>query len=170
MATALGGARQRPRMLLRGRLTLAALSALIPLLAIPVSLIGTFVIMKMLGFSLNNLSLFVAPGEMRAIIGPNGAGKTTLFNCLSRLYACGNGDILFDGQSILQLPTHRIAALGIGRGGRYFAEGFLAVKYGEDATRYLLQNKLQFTGIVLLFILASYFVSRLILRPSPNQS
>ena len=63
-----------------------------------------------------------------------------------------------------------IAALGIGRGVRYFAEGFLAVKYGDDATRYLMQNKLQFTAIVLLFILASYFVSRLILRPSANQT
>ncbi|HSS86990.1 MAG TPA: ATP-binding cassette domain-containing protein, partial [Reyranella sp.] len=28
--------------------------------------------------ALNNLSLLVEPGEMRAIIGPNGAGKTTM--------------------------------------------------------------------------------------------
>jgi len=62
-----------------------------------------------------------------------------------------------------------VTALCIGRGLRYFAEGFLAVKYGEEATRYLLQNKLQFTGIVLLFILASYIVSRLILRPAPQR-
>lgn len=62
-----------------------------------------------------------------------------------------------------------VAALCIGRGLRYFAEGILAVKYGEQATRYLFQNKLQFTGIVLLFILASYFVSRLILKPAENR-
>jgi HAE1 family hydrophobic/amphiphilic exporter-1 len=33
-------------------------AALIPILAIPVSLIGTFAVMKLFGFSLNNLSLF----------------------------------------------------------------------------------------------------------------
>src|SRR5205085_3353708 len=33
-------------------------ASIIPLLAIPVSLIGTFAVMKLLGFSLNNLSLF----------------------------------------------------------------------------------------------------------------
>src|SRR2546426_6010693 len=33
-------------------------AALIPMLAVPVSLIGTFAVMKLFGFSLNNLSLF----------------------------------------------------------------------------------------------------------------
>ena len=33
--------------------------------------------------AINNLSLTLEPGEMRAIIGPNGAGKTTIFNLLS---------------------------------------------------------------------------------------
>jgi len=61
-----------------------------------------------------------------------------------------------------RLPVF-VGALCLGRGLRYFAEGFLAVKYGDEATRYLLQNKLQFTGIVLVFIVASYFVSKLLL-------
>lgn len=56
-----------------------------------------------------------------------------------------------------------IAALVIGRGFRYFAEGFLAVRYGADAVRYLSEHKLLFTAIVAAFILASYFVSRLFL-------
>jgi len=49
------------------------------------------------------------------VIGPNGAGKTTLFNCISRLYPVHGGDILFRGESLLSLPRHRIAELGITR-------------------------------------------------------
>ena len=49
------------------------------------------------------------------LIGPNGAGKTTLFNCISRLYRPDRGDIRFGGRSLLGLPPHRIAALGIAR-------------------------------------------------------
>jgi len=65
--------------------------------------------------ALDDVSFDVTAGSIVGLIGPNGAGKTTLFNCLSRLYECGSGDIQFDGSSILQLPKHRIAALGIGR-------------------------------------------------------
>ena len=65
--------------------------------------------------ALDDVSFDVASGNIVGLIGPNGAGKTTLFNCLSRLYECGSGDILFDGASLLQQPRHRIASLGIGR-------------------------------------------------------
>jgi branched-chain amino acid transport system ATP-binding protein len=65
--------------------------------------------------ALDDVTFDVASGSIVGLIGPNGAGKTTLFNCLSRLYDCGSGDIQFDGNSILGVPVHRIAALGIGR-------------------------------------------------------
>jgi branched-chain amino acid transport system ATP-binding protein len=65
--------------------------------------------------ALDDVSFEVERGRIVGLIGPNGAGKTTLFNCLSRLYECDNGDIQFDGGSLLQVPRHRIAALGIGR-------------------------------------------------------
>ncbi len=48
-------------------------------------------------------------GQILGLIGPNGAGKTTLFNCVSRLYTPDSGDILFEGESILGSPPHRIA-------------------------------------------------------------
>jgi branched-chain amino acid transport system ATP-binding protein len=65
--------------------------------------------------ALDGVSFDVRRGHICGLIGPNGAGKTTLFNCLSRLYPFQAGDILFEGRSITPLPTHRIAALGMGR-------------------------------------------------------
>jgi branched-chain amino acid transport system ATP-binding protein len=65
--------------------------------------------------ALDGVSFDVAQGSIVGLIGPNGAGKTTLFNCVSRLYPCDRGDIVFDGRSLLAAPRHRIAALGIGR-------------------------------------------------------
>ncbi len=65
--------------------------------------------------ALDGVSFDVPRHQVCGLIGPNGAGKTTLFNCLSRLYAYQAGDIVFDGESITAMPTHRIAALGMGR-------------------------------------------------------
>ena len=65
--------------------------------------------------ALDDVSFDVPIGKIVGLIGPNGAGKTTLFNCLSRLYECGSGDILFDGESLLRVPRHRVAEIGIGR-------------------------------------------------------
>ena len=61
------------------------------------------------------MSFGVAPGAIAGLIGPNGAGKTTLFNCISRIYQVGSGDISFQGRSILGLPSHGISAIGMGR-------------------------------------------------------
>jgi branched-chain amino acid transport system ATP-binding protein len=65
--------------------------------------------------ALDGVSFDIDAGQIAGLIGPNGAGKTTLFNCLSRLYDVSQGEIEFDGQPLLDVPRHRIAALGIGR-------------------------------------------------------
>ena len=65
--------------------------------------------------ALDGVSFDVVAGHVCGLIGPNGAGKTTLFNCLSRLYNYQSGDILYEGKSITNTPTHRIAELGMGR-------------------------------------------------------
>jgi len=65
--------------------------------------------------ALDNVSFDLHEGVLLGLIGPNGAGKTTLFNCLSRLYTPHQGDIQFQGRTILDKPAHRIAELGIGR-------------------------------------------------------
>ncbi|MGE0733696.1 MAG: ABC transporter ATP-binding protein [Alphaproteobacteria bacterium] len=65
--------------------------------------------------ALDGVGFDVARGAICGLIGPNGAGKTTLFNCLSRLYQPVSGDILFEGKSLLSVPVHGIARMGIGR-------------------------------------------------------
>jgi len=65
--------------------------------------------------ALNGVSFDMHEGQILGLIGPNGAGKTTLFNCLSRLYQPSKGDILFEGQTILNKPAHKICDVGIGR-------------------------------------------------------
>ena len=66
--------------------------------------------------ALNNLSLFVAPGEMRAIIGPNGAGKTTMMDVITGKTRPDDGIVYFDGQhDLTRLDEATIAELGIGR-------------------------------------------------------
>ena len=65
--------------------------------------------------ALDGVSFDVEEGQIAGLIGPNGAGKTTLFNCLSRLYVPNEGDIAFEGRSILRESRHAIAKLGIGR-------------------------------------------------------
>ncbi|MEO0361710.1 MAG: ATP-binding cassette domain-containing protein, partial [Pseudomonadota bacterium] len=65
--------------------------------------------------ALDGVGFEIREGEILGLIGPNGAGKTTLFNCLSRLYTPTSGDVRFEGETILGLPAHRIAGLGIGR-------------------------------------------------------
>lgn len=66
--------------------------------------------------AINNLSLVVEPGEMRAVIGPNGAGKTTMMDIITGKTKPDSGDVWFDGR--IDLTRHdesAIATLGIGR-------------------------------------------------------
>jgi branched-chain amino acid transport system ATP-binding protein len=64
---------------------------------------------------LDGLDLTVGEGEIVSVIGPNGAGKTTLFNVITGVYPPEEGEILFEGESILGLDPHRIARRGIAR-------------------------------------------------------
>lgn len=66
--------------------------------------------------ALNNLSLTLNKGEMRAIIGPNGAGKTTMMDVITGKLRPDEGEVIF-GENI-DLTKHdeaEIANLGIGR-------------------------------------------------------
>ena len=64
---------------------------------------------------ISNLDLVVGEGEIVSVIGPNGAGKTTLFNVITGVYRPDDGDIVFDGESIVGLDPNKIARKGIAR-------------------------------------------------------
>ena len=66
--------------------------------------------------ALNELSLVIEKGEMRAIIGPNGAGKTTMMDVVTGKTRPQSGEIFFDGTvDLTRLDEAAIAELGIGR-------------------------------------------------------
>ena len=64
---------------------------------------------------ISDLDLHVDEHEIVSVIGPNGAGKTTLFNLVTGVYAPDEGDILFEGESIVGLAPNRITRKGIAR-------------------------------------------------------
>ena len=65
--------------------------------------------------ALDEVSFDLARREVLCVIGPNGSGKTTLFNIISGLMAPDAGTVRFRGSEIQNLPSHEIAAAGIGR-------------------------------------------------------
>ncbi len=65
--------------------------------------------------AVNDVSMTVEPGELRAVIGPNGAGKTTFFNLISGFYRPTSGRIIFDGADISGLLPARRVWRGIAR-------------------------------------------------------
>ncbi|MEY9780052.1 ABC transporter ATP-binding protein [Sinorhizobium fredii] len=65
--------------------------------------------------ALENVDLAVRRGEIRAIIGPNGAGKSSLINVISGVYRPDRGHVLIGGKRYGQVPTDRLARLGIAR-------------------------------------------------------
>jgi ABC-type branched-subunit amino acid transport system ATPase component len=64
---------------------------------------------------IEGLDLEVHEGEIVSVIGPNGAGKTTLFNLVTGVYPPDEGEIAFDGASIVGLDPHVITRRGIAR-------------------------------------------------------
>jgi neutral amino acid transport system ATP-binding protein len=60
-------------------------------------------------------SIAVTQGSITGLIGPNGAGKTTLFNLLSNFITPDSGEVIFDGQPVHTMPSHRIARSGMVR-------------------------------------------------------
>lgn len=66
--------------------------------------------------AINDLSLVIDRGEMRAIIGPNGAGKTTMMDIVTGKTRPDTGVVLFDGTvDLTEQDEASIAELGIGR-------------------------------------------------------
>lgn len=65
--------------------------------------------------AVSGVSMEVRPGEIVGLIGANGAGKTTLFNMIAGAYPVTSGKILLEGREIQNMPSHKLARLGIAR-------------------------------------------------------
>jgi branched-chain amino acid transport system ATP-binding protein len=65
--------------------------------------------------ALDAVSVDAGAGEIVGLIGPNGAGKTTAFNVITRLYTPDEGDVRFDGESLLGTPPSGVIRRGIAR-------------------------------------------------------
>ena len=65
--------------------------------------------------AVQDVSMSVAPGEVRGLIGPNGAGKSTLVNLISGLLKHSSGSLTLDGQPLDNLPAQARAQKGIAR-------------------------------------------------------
>lgn len=65
----------------------------------------------------------------------------------------------------LEMPVRSfVLGLSLARGFRFFGEGFLAVKYGNQGTQFLLTHKLEVAGIALAVVLGLYLASHLLFR------
>ena len=65
--------------------------------------------------ALAGVSLNVRQGAVVAIVGANGAGKTSLIRAIAGMLKPKRGRILFRGQNIAGLESHRVCNLGIGQ-------------------------------------------------------
>jgi branched-chain amino acid transport system ATP-binding protein len=62
---------------------------------------------------LTDVSITARTGEITCILGSNGSGKSTLVRSILGLTPPREGRIVFDGQELAGLPTHRVIAAGI---------------------------------------------------------
>jgi|JFJP01.1.fsa_nt_gi branched-chain amino acid transport system ATP-binding protein len=81
------------------------------------SLINATRVVKRFGglMAVNKMDFNLEKGEIVSIIGPNGAGKTTFFNTITGIYKPEEGQIMFNGKSLIGLRPDQIAERGISR-------------------------------------------------------
>lgn len=57
--------------------------------------------------ALRGISFSVSQAEVIALLGPSGCGKSTLLALIAGLYSPDEGDILWNGSSLADTPTHK---------------------------------------------------------------
>jgi branched-chain amino acid transport system ATP-binding protein len=63
--------------------------------------------------AVKGIDLTVNEGEIVSLIGGNGAGKTTTLRAISMVHGPSQGEILFKGENMADLPSHEIVKRGI---------------------------------------------------------
>lgn len=65
--------------------------------------------------AVNRVDMEIEEKSIHAIIGPNGAGKSTFFNCITGFYAIDEGEVIFQGEPLKEIPPDQITRRGISR-------------------------------------------------------
>jgi branched-chain amino acid transport system ATP-binding protein len=111
--------------------------------------------------AVNGVSFKVEQGQIYGLIGPNGSGKTTIFNLINGYFPLSKGEIVFGGETISGLKTHKICQRGIGRTfqvvkplkrmtvlDNVIASAFLKAKSKHDAIK-LAEETIEFCGLTM---------------------
>lgn len=90
----------------------------------------------------HNVSFDVGEGEIMALLGSNGAGKTSTLRALTGEIKPMGGEILYNGKSIIGVPTHKLVSMGISMvpEGRHLFGG-LSVKDNLLMGAYLIKDQ-----------------------------
>jgi branched-chain amino acid transport system ATP-binding protein len=65
--------------------------------------------------AVNDVTMRVETGEVRAVIGPNGAGKTSLFHLITGIVPATSGKVHFDGRSLTRQSSYQRCQAGLSR-------------------------------------------------------
>ena len=57
--------------------------------------------------AVDNVSLDIPAGSFVTLLGPSGSGKTTTLNLIAGFLSLDSGEILFDGQAVSEVPSHK---------------------------------------------------------------
>ena len=63
--------------------------------------------------AIKGISFEVNQGEIIALIGANGAGKTTTLQTITGLIPAKAGKIVYEGQDITRIASHRLVGMGM---------------------------------------------------------
>ena len=61
--------------------------------------------------AVKDVSFSLEPGMLVGLIGPNGCGKSTMMKCINRLHDTSSGDVLIDGETVLDKTPREIAKI-----------------------------------------------------------
>ena len=65
--------------------------------------------------AVNDISFYIAAGQIVGLIGPNGAGKSTTFNLITGVLSKTSGQVTFCGEDVSALPSREISRKGMAR-------------------------------------------------------
>ncbi|MCH8279766.1 MAG: dipeptide ABC transporter ATP-binding protein [Chloroflexi bacterium] len=61
--------------------------------------------------AVDDVSFFVKRGETLGLVGESGCGKTTTGRCILQLYKPTGGQVIFEGQNLMELSTRQMRAM-----------------------------------------------------------